>query len=119
MGQFTIPGPPGLPFVGNVNDVDPTDNLRSLKQLADQYGPIFRLNIVGHNLIVLCTQALVDETCDEKRFKKIPSNALIEIRHGVHDGLFTAYLEEPNWGIAHRILMVSFLVNEPPPRERF
>lgn len=34
--------------------------------------------------------------------------ALNEVRNGVNDGLFTAREEEPNWGIAHRILMPAF-----------
>uniref|UniRef100_A0A0C4DJD1 Bifunctional cytochrome P450/NADPH--P450 reductase n=1 Tax=Fusarium oxysporum (strain Fo5176) TaxID=660025 RepID=A0A0C4DJD1_FUSOF len=32
----------------------------------------------------------------------------MEIRDGVHDGLFTARLGEENWGIAHRVLMPAF-----------
>lgn len=30
------------------------------------------------------------------------------VREGVHDGLFTAYNDEPNWGKAHRILLPAF-----------
>jgi len=30
------------------------------------------------------------------------------VRHGVHDGLFTARISEPNWGIAHRVLVPAF-----------
>ncbi|RYO83950.1 hypothetical protein DL766_000991 [Monosporascus sp. MC13-8B] len=104
----SIPGPPGLPFVGNITDIDPNNSLRSFKALAEKYGEIYRLNIPGQNLIVLSTHRLVDETCDEKRFIKQPSNVLVEIRNGVHDGLFTAKLDEPNWGIAHRVLMPAF-----------
>jgi cytochrome P450/NADPH-cytochrome P450 reductase len=33
-----IPGPPGLPLLGNINDLDPTDGLASLIRLADTYG---------------------------------------------------------------------------------
>ncbi|RYP45572.1 hypothetical protein DL768_008121 [Monosporascus sp. mg162] len=104
----SIPGPPGLPFVGNITDLDPNFSLRSFKALAEKYGEIFRLNILGQNLIVLSTHRLIDETCDEKRFFKLPGNVLIEIRNAVHDGLFTAKLDEPNWGIAHRVLMPAF-----------
>ena len=34
----TIPGPPGLPFLGNINDIDPADGISSLGRLADTYG---------------------------------------------------------------------------------
>jgi hypothetical protein len=33
-----IPGPPGLPILGNINDVDPVDTTASLSRLADTYG---------------------------------------------------------------------------------
>ena len=32
----------------------------------------------------------------------------MQTRNGLHDGLFTAYPGEANWGIAHRILMPAF-----------
>jgi cytochrome P450/NADPH-cytochrome P450 reductase len=50
----------------------------------------------------------VHEVCDEKRFRKPVKGALNQVRNGVHDGLFTAREDEPNWGIAHRILMPAF-----------
>lgn len=52
---------------------------------------------------------LVNEVCDEKRFKKDIRGPLMQVRNGVHDGLFTAHgPEEANWGIAHRVLMPAF-----------
>ncbi|GJC94608.1 cytochrome P450 [Colletotrichum higginsianum] len=57
---------------------------------------------------MVSTRALVNETCDEKRFKKSVNRALSQIRNGVHDGLFTARMGEENWGIAHRVLMPAF-----------
>lgn len=57
---------------------------------------------------MVSSQALVNEVCDEKRFKKDVAKVLAEVRNGVHDGLFTAHAEEPNWGIAHRVLMPAF-----------
>jgi cytochrome P450/NADPH-cytochrome P450 reductase len=51
---------------------------------------------------------LVNEACDEKRFVKRPGGALYEVRNGIGDGLFTAFPEEENWGIAHRVLMPMF-----------
>ncbi|KAI1486271.1 bifunctional P-450:NADPH-P450 reductase [Biscogniauxia mediterranea] len=107
-GITPVPGPRGIPFLGNITDVDPENSLMSFKRLADTYGEIFRLRFPRLKMVVVTTHALVDEICDEKRFKKIPTTVLQEIRAGVHDGLFTAFLEEPNWGIAHRVLMPAF-----------
>jgi cytochrome P450/NADPH-cytochrome P450 reductase len=47
----------------------------------------------------------MNEVCDEKRFTKIVSGGLEQMRNGIKDGLFTAYPGEHNWEIAHRVLM--------------
>ncbi|OTA89350.1 hypothetical protein M434DRAFT_373862 [Hypoxylon sp. CO27-5] len=103
-----IPEPPQLPFIGNIADVNAEDSIGSFNSLAEKYGEIFQLRLPGARLVFVTTHALVDEVFDEKRFKKVPNNVLKEIREGLHDGLFTAKLEEPNWGIAHRVLMPAF-----------
>ncbi|KAG4412171.1 hypothetical protein IFR04_014690 [Cadophora malorum] len=103
-----IPGPPGLPLLGNINDIDPADSMASLLRLADTYGPIYRLTLGGSEKVFISTHALMNEVCDEKRFTKMVSGALDEIRNGVRDGLFTAYPGEHNWEIAHRVLMPAF-----------
>ncbi|KAI1869212.1 uncharacterized protein JN550_005842 [Neoarthrinium moseri] len=103
-----IPEPPGLPLIGHITSIDQTYPLGSFMDLAEKHGDIYRLRLPGRTVVVCSNHALVDELCNEKRFKKVPAGALKEIRDGVHDGLFTAYLEEPNWGIAHRVLMPAF-----------
>ncbi|KAK4998833.1 hypothetical protein LTR66_002023 [Elasticomyces elasticus] len=50
----------------------------------------------------------MNEVADEKRFGKTVALALNELRHGTHDGLFTAFNEEHNWQLAHRILVPAF-----------
>lgn len=104
-----IPGPPGLPLIGNVQDIDPENPIRSLSNLTDIYGPCWTFSIAGSPRIVIASQELMNEVSDESRFTKIVSAALKEVRNGAHDGLFTAYgPEEKNWGIAHRILLPAF-----------
>lgn len=49
---------------------------------------------------------LVEELCDETRFEKIIDEAIEQFRHALGDGLVTARNDEPNWGLAHRTLMV-------------
>lgn len=71
-------------------------------------GPIYRFNIAGTTKVVVSSVELIDEFCDEKRFVKVVTGSLYEIRNGVGDGLFTAHDGEENWGVAHRILMPAF-----------
>ncbi|KAI1371571.1 bifunctional P-450:NADPH-P450 reductase [Hypoxylon crocopeplum] len=111
IGPITpIPEPPRLPFIGNIADIDAENSIRSLGNLAEKYGEIYRLHFPGatSTVVFVSSRALVDELCNQKRFKKVPNNVLNQIREGLHDGLFTAKLEEPNWGIAHRVLMPAF-----------
>ncbi|KAH7130800.1 NADPH-cytochrome P450 reductase-like protein [Dendryphion nanum] len=104
-----IPGPPGLPLIGNVQDIDPENPVQSLCNLTDIYGPIWTFSITGSSRIVIASQELMNEVSDESRFTKIVSAALKEVRNGAHDGLFTAHgPEETNWGIAHRVLLPAF-----------
>ncbi|KAK3358534.1 hypothetical protein B0T24DRAFT_685357 [Lasiosphaeria ovina] len=100
-----IPGPWGLPLLGNLFDINSELPIGSQLQFADTYGEIFQLNFPTINIVFAL--------CDESRFEKSVGGPVEEVRHAVHDGLFTARsLEsgemEPNWGVAHRILMPAF-----------
>lgn len=99
-----IPQPPGLPLVGNVLDIDPNNTWASLKALAEKYGEIFQIKVLGHTIVFVAGAALAEELCDEKRFRKYVGGPIVEIRYAVHDALFTAYDHEASWGIAHRII---------------
>ncbi|GAD98773.1 fatty acid hydroxylase, putative [Paecilomyces variotii No. 5] len=111
-----IPGPIGMPLLGNIYEIDTESPLNSLERLADTYdklteyqGPIYRLSVLGSPRVFVSSHALVDEVCDEERFTKAVSIVLKEIRNCVRDGLFTAnYPEEENWEIAHRVLVPAF-----------
>ncbi|KAL2813045.1 cytochrome P450 [Aspergillus cavernicola] len=103
-----IPEPSGLPVLGNIGTIDQEFPLGSMVDLADKFGEIYRLRFPGRTVVVVSTHALVNETCDENRFKKSVNSALVHIRDGVHDGLFTAKMGEVNWEIAHRVLMPAF-----------
>ena len=109
MGSEEIPMPPGLPMMGNVRDIDPAAPVQSLNRLAEQYGDIYRFSVYGTHITVISSNLLINEVCDEKRFRKNVNSALRQVRNAVHDGLFTAFgEEEENWGKAHRILTSAF-----------
>ncbi|MEP6557741.1 MAG: cytochrome P450 [Burkholderiales bacterium] len=103
-----VPQPPQKPIVGNLTEIDSDTPIQSMMRLARQYGPFYKLNLVGREVHVASSQALVDELCDETRFNKRIHGPLREIRTFAGDGLFTAYNSEPNWGKAHRLLMPAF-----------
>ena len=42
-----IPGPRGLPLLGNAFDLDPRGPIESLMRLAEEYGPIYRITLPG------------------------------------------------------------------------
>ncbi|CEL62385.1 NADPH-ferrihemoprotein reductase [Rhizoctonia solani AG-1 IB] len=103
-----IPRPPGLPIIGNLTSIDadvPTD---SLKRLAKEYGEIYHLRVMNEKFVCIGSVALAQEVLDEKRFHKVIDDVLKDIRKIGGDGLFTAYHNEPAWGVAHRILMPAF-----------
>lgn len=102
-----IPQPRGLPLVGNVLDVKPSNTWASLKKLAEKYGEIFKITVLGHTIVFVAGAALAEELCDEKRFRKYVGGPVVEVRYAVHDALFTAFDHEASWGIAHRIIAPS------------
>ncbi|KAJ1325466.1 NADPH-cytochrome P450 reductase [Microdochium nivale] len=99
-----IPQPPGVPILGNIRDVNPNNTWASLKGLAEKYGEIFQIKVLGHTIVFVASAALAAELCDEKRFRKYVGGPIVEIRYAVSDSLFTAYDHEKSWGVAHRIV---------------
>jgi len=104
-----FPEPKGkLPGLGHSRLIDAAAPVQSLLALSKELGEIYRLQLPGGNLVVVSSQRLVDELCDESRFDKKVSGALYNIRDIALDGLFTAKTTEPNWQRAHNILMPAF-----------
>jgi cytochrome P450 len=67
-------------------------------------GEIFKITVLGQQIVFVANVALCEELCDEKRFRKFVGGPIVEIRHAVHASLFTAFEDEPIWGVHHRIL---------------
>ena len=102
-----IPGPPGLPVVGNIFDlVFEETSLRAREHLAEIYGPIYQIRIAGKRRIVCASAELLVELTDEKRFVKLAPAAISGGSEA--KGLFAAENEDPDWGQSHRILMPAF-----------
>src|SRR5262245_4648349 len=103
-----IPQPPTKPVVGNLLDINRESPVEGLMELAQEYGPIFRLTVLDREVVFVSNFALGDELCDTKRFEKKVGPGATQARAFTGDGLFTAYNEEPNWKKAHNILLPAF-----------
>ncbi|MFE4834826.1 bifunctional cytochrome P450/NADPH--P450 reductase [Arthrobacter sp. NPDC056691] len=103
-----IPQPPTKPLVGNLPDIDSSKGILGIVDVAEEYGPIVRIQVFNRSMIAVSSQELVNEICDETRFGKVLGVSLRQVRDFIGDGLFTAETEEPNWQKAHRILMPAF-----------
>ncbi|KAE8453927.1 hypothetical protein EG329_007703 [Mollisiaceae sp. DMI_Dod_QoI] len=103
-----IPGPKGLPFVGNFLDLaDEEAPLRALEHMAELYGLIYKLERNKNKLLIVSSVAMAEELFDETRFQKAPPGALAN-KSERPAGLFTARNDDPDWGEAHRILVPAF-----------
>ncbi|KAK1961598.1 cytochrome P450 [Colletotrichum sublineola] len=107
-GIVPIPGPPPVPLIGSVFDVDINDTLKSVIELMKVYGPIIQLYTGSQREIVVGSQELANELSDESRFCKVVYGALHHLRDAGGDGLFTAQHGNHEWGVAHRILLPNF-----------
>ena len=109
IGLDEIPGPRGLPLLGNVFDIDKSSPLESLITMAGEYGPIYRLTTPAGTRLLVSGPDLVEEVCDDARFDKVISGGLAKLRGGEADtGLFLADTDDPLWHRAHNILMPAF-----------
>ena len=104
-----IPGPRGVPVLGNVFDVDTADPLGGFVRMAQMYGPIFKVSMLGGVRLIVSGPELVDEICDDTRFDKKIGGGLSVLQRGpAGAGLFTAETEDPLWVRAHNVLMTPF-----------
>ena len=105
IGYRLLPQPLTLPVFGNLFSLTISNPVISMLRLSERFHDCFRLDLPGVSLVVVNSWRYVSEVCNEKVFRKEPVGPLLEARYGAGDGLFTAFTEETNWGVAHRILM--------------
>jgi cytochrome P450/NADPH-cytochrome P450 reductase len=109
IGLDEVPGPRGLPLLGNIFDLDAHNPIDALVRMAGEYGPLFKLNVPGGMRLFVSGPELVDEICDEQRFDKQVGGGLSNLRRGgMSNGLFTSRTDDPLWHRAHNILMPPF-----------
>lgn len=106
---LSIPQPPPRRVVGNLPDLD-SDGvvIERMMELAQEYGPIYKLQFPQNELIIISGLEFVDQVCDDRTFDKMIGGGLMNVRAFAGDGLFTAWTQEPNWSKAHNILLPNF-----------
>lgn len=104
-----IPQPKTFGPLGNLPQLNIEEPVQSMVRLADEFGPIFRMDYPGgRSEIYISDQDLVADACDESRFDKKVWAPLQKVSAFTGDGLFTSATEKPNWQKAHNILLPSF-----------
>jgi cytochrome P450/NADPH-cytochrome P450 reductase len=109
IGLDEIPGPRGLPLLGNLFDIDAHSPLEQMARMAGEYGPLYKITIPSGVRLLVSGADLVDEVCDDTRFDKLVSGGLANLRSSaVGVGLFTSDTDDPLWHRAHNILISPF-----------
>lgn len=106
----TKPKPiPKLSILEVLGKVNPKSPITSFVDISKRFDGVFRIKTPIVNAAFISSYDLTAELCDESRFEKSLPRSLVMLRDdSVHDALFTAYTDEPNWAKARRILMPAF-----------
>ncbi|XP_076034768.1 cytochrome P450 18a1 [Oratosquilla oratoria] len=75
------PGPMGLPFVGYLPFLGPNVHY-TLMELADKYGPIYKVDFGNKHVVVLTDPAIIREAFRKDGFTARPSNELYQMFQG-------------------------------------
>ena len=99
-----LPGPRGLPLVGNLLQLDVARLHMILGEWADRFGTLYRLRVVNRDVLVVADAELINEVLRHRpagfRRRKIIQDVMLEL--GV-DGVFTA--EGADWRRQRKLAM--------------
>ncbi|WP_435200963.1 cytochrome P450 [Janibacter sp. GS2] len=107
----TFPHPPGRRrWWGDAfaKGTDPTTPTQNMLAAGRRLGPVFEMLALGRKFVFVAGVDLAGELCDDTRFTKALAPAVQDLRLFVGDGLFTARSDEPNWRLAHELLVPAF-----------
>ncbi|PHH91579.1 hypothetical protein CDD83_11115 [Cordyceps sp. RAO-2017] len=100
-----VPGPSGLPYLGNIMEVFP-DHLRNHQRFFDQYGPLFVTENMGSRIYQtndpkLCTIVFSESDFFTKSI--VPGHPLFPIKNA-DAGVFLGDTDTEQWRQAHKFL---------------
>jgi cytochrome P450 len=104
-----LPHPPyRVPFLGDVVGLNPRTPFQSSLPQTKKLGPISVRKMLGTEMVAVSGLDLVAEVHDESRFGKYVGHHLTPLREVIGDALITVETDDPNWKLAHDILMPAF-----------
>ncbi|KAI8608638.1 cytochrome P450, partial [Chytriomyces sp. MP71] len=93
---------------GNLYDVFP-DSLNNMRRLLSQYSPLMKLNMLGNATVVTNDPSYCELFANESEtFWKRIYGALAEVKAIGGQGLFTTNSDDPDWILAHKLLLPAF-----------
>jgi hypothetical protein len=106
--SIPIPGPPPLPLIGNLRDIDLNNTIQSFTSLAKAYGPIFKLHLGGSERVFITSHELANEVLSRKDFVKKITGTTEHLSKLIPHGILTANHGQESWGLTRRTLNPAF-----------
>ncbi len=105
-----LPGPRGLPLLGNMLQLDTGRMHTILSQWADEFGPMYRYRLVNRDALVLSDAGLINEVLRNRPegFQRGRRMQAIVLELGV-DGVFNA--EGAKWRRQRKLAMLALNTN--------
>ena len=105
-----LPGPRGLPLLGNLLQLDTGRMHTILSQWADEFGPMYRYRVANKNAVVLADPGLINEVLRNRPdgFQRGKRMQAIVRELGV-DGVFNA--EGAKWRRQRKLAMLALNTN--------
>ncbi|KAM0060373.1 putative cytochrome P450 [Helianthus debilis subsp. tardiflorus] len=89
--KLNPPGPPGLPFIGNLHQLDQSSLHTSLWNLTKPYGPIVTLRIGFHSAVVVSSASLAKEVLKTQDLNFCGRPSFVGPRRLTYDGQDIAF----------------------------
>jgi cytochrome P450 len=107
----SLPGPVAWPIIGNVLSLRPSRVHQSFEQLAQRYGPLFRIHFGSRPILFIANHETVNAVLKARPdvFRRPKLLADIAAEMGGEIGLFMA--EGAEWRNQRRMVMAGFAPN--------
>jgi len=104
----SLPGPKGLPFLGNALQLRPRSVHADVEAMAQRYGPLFRMRIGRQQALVVADAALVNAVLRDRPegFRRPDVTAQVSDELGGERGVFLA--EGAAWRNQRKMVMQAF-----------